>query len=158
MGGMSDDTRENVGLHCRLKVESVHGPRSYCAQWARAPSRCESHMRVGVFSTCHYSATSPRVQSIILYLFHSFVNNFRYSPIQFISCSDLYHLSTLYIYVISGAATCARCPGAPCSWSIAPARCGSYWLGSAWSAQSHSAWRRPSCTRSAHQSARAWWR
>ena len=23
MGGMSDDTRENVGLHCRLKVESV---------------------------------------------------------------------------------------------------------------------------------------
>ena len=23
MGGMSDDTRGNVGLHCRLKVESV---------------------------------------------------------------------------------------------------------------------------------------
>ncbi len=23
MGGMSDDTRENVGLHCRLKVERV---------------------------------------------------------------------------------------------------------------------------------------
>ena len=23
MGGMSDDTRENVGLHCRLKVESA---------------------------------------------------------------------------------------------------------------------------------------
>jgi hypothetical protein len=23
MGGMSDDTRGNIGLHCRLKVESV---------------------------------------------------------------------------------------------------------------------------------------
>ncbi len=42
MGGMSDDTRGNVGLHCRLKVESVAKYHAYEQNTTKAPCNSTS--------------------------------------------------------------------------------------------------------------------